>query len=377
MNVPSPRRAVRHARSAPAVLLLAAALAGCASSNKSASSSKPPASPQPEGSTAAAQGPSALELSELREQALAHLAQAGSSPDAEERYNAIESTIPVPTRLEAAVRRGLTDPDDRVRIVAIMAAGRVGLCRVADQVRPFLGDQSEMVRAAAIFALVRCGEPIDQLPLASLLQHPRPLFRAHAAYILGELGNPSALPLLREAAMDPMARADPAQARIYRLQLAEAMVKLGESGALHEIRAALYPAQPGELEAAAFAAQVLGQVKDRASAAQLRYLTEANDPRAGRMPAEIRLAAANALVRMGYGDGTFVAAEYLTNQLPSIRAQAALLLGETRRRGNLPTLKGMMVSDQDALVRVAAAAGILRITDGDPTDPDRRPGPAR
>jgi HEAT repeat protein len=360
---------------AAAALVWCAGTGGCASGGKarqaaSASDAKPAPSAE-SGSSGAAGAMSNLELSELRELALARLARAGESPDAEERYNAIEATIPVPTRLETAVRRGLADRDDRVRIVAIMAAGRSGLCRVNDLIRPCLQDKSEMVQAAAIFALCRCGEAIDQQPLASLLQHPRPLFRAHAAYILGELGNPSALALLRDAAHDPLARADPAQTRVYRLQLAEAMVKLGENNALHEIRAALYPSQPGELEAAAFAAQVLGQVKDRASAAQLRYLTEVVDPQAGRMPAEIRLAAATALVRMGYGD------DYTSNPTASIRAQSAILLGETRRRSNLPALREIMKSDSDVLVQVSAAAGILRITDGDPTDRSPRAAQAR
>ncbi len=377
--------AVRSSMIAIGAAALMLSAGGCANAGKGAQASKE-TDTKPARAAAATSGGSAggsagsmtnLELSELRESALARLALAGESDDAEERYNAIEATIPVPTRLEAAVRRGLADPDDRVRIVALMAAGRAGLCRVSDVTRPCLQDQSEMVQAAAIFALVKCGEAIDQQPLASLLQHPRPLFRAHAAYILGELGNPSALPLLRDAAHDPLTKADPAQARVYRLQLAEAMVKLGENNALHEVRAALYPSQPGELESAAFAAQVLGQVKDRASAAQLRYLTEVADPRAGRMPAEIRLAAATALVRMGYGDGTFVADDYKANPTAPIRAQSAILLGETRRRSNLPALREMMKNDADVLVQVAAASGILRITDGDPTDRSARAAQTR
>ncbi len=308
-------------------------------------------------------GADAISSSQLRERALTLLGEMAQSPQAEERYNAIEAMLPVTSRLETAVRRGLTDPDDRVRVVSAMAAGKARLSRVVEFLRPLTKDNSEMVQAAAIFALLRCGAPADQQPLAALLQHPRPLVRAHAAYIIGELGNPSALAMIREAARDPLTRADPAQTRVYRLQLAEAMIKLGDDRAVHEVRAALYPSRPEELEATALAAQILGQVKDQASTAQLMHLTTMSDPRAGRMPAEIRLAAATSLAKLGHTEGSFIADECRADRSPGVRAQSALLYGETGRRANLPVLQ-QLLEDPEPMVRIAAAAGVLKITDG-------------
>lgn len=305
----------------------------------------------------------AVSVSQAREQALAFLAKAAASTDAEERYNALEASLPVPSRLEPLLRRGLTDSDDRVRIVAAMVAGKAKVRGVMPQLRALSGDKSEMVQAAAVFALSRCGEEQSPQVLASLLQHPRPLFRAHAAYLLGELGNPSALPMVRDAAREGSGRNDPAQTRVYQLQLCEAMIKLGDNRALDEVRAALYPSRPDELEGTTLAVQIIGQVKDRPSMGQLVRLIDNVDPQSGRMPAEVRLAAAASLAKMGQPHGGYVADEFRSSEVSPIRAQAALLYGETGKRAYLGTLLEMMESDPDPLVRVAAAGGVLKITD--------------
>lgn len=350
------------ARSARHVLLwsfAAALLAGCSSPGGTRATKDSVAITTEAGTSA-----ENIFLSQVREQALSLLAQAGSSDDAEERYNSIEALLPVPSRLEPAVRRGLMDPDDRVRIVAAMAVGKARLTRLVPFVRALLDDKSEMVRAAAVFAVFKCGdENVSQQALGSLLQHPRPLFRAHAAWLLGEMGNPSALPMIRDAARDPMPRADQAQTRILRLQLCEAMIKLGDNRALDEVRAALFPSRPEELEATALAIQIMGNIKDKPSQGQLVQLIDKADPQAGKMPAEVRLAAATAMAKMGQPRGGYVADEYRTSTAAPVRAQAALLYGETRHRQYVAVLEPMM-ADPDSLVRVAAAAGILKITDG-------------
>lgn len=61
--------------------------------------------------------------------------------------------------------------------------------------------------------------------------------------------------------------------RLLQLQLAEAMVKLGEDDQIATIRAALYPSRPEDLEATALAVQIIGQVKDRGSIDELIYLS--------------------------------------------------------------------------------------------------------
>lgn len=303
-----------------------------------------------------------LSASELRERAIGVLVEAAGSADAEARAHAMEGMIPVPTRLEPFARRGLTDENVGVRTVACLAIAKSGIRGMNDALKPLLADRAASVRAAATLALHRAGVAVDPSILAAMLRDPEPSVRAQAAFVLGEMGNTTALPMLRSAARDPMTRANPTRVRLLYLQLAEAMVKLGDENAIHELRAALYPARPEDLESTALAAQILGQVQDRGSASQLFYLATRTDPRAGAMPAEIRLAAAGSLARMGVADAAVVAEEFKANPSPALRAQAALVFGESGRRGMLEPLR-VMLDDADPAVRRAAAAGVLKITD--------------
>ncbi len=348
-------------------LCLIAAAGGCASQTDTRAANTP-ARPNPAHAAGLAGDTpapaiSAVEVSQLREQALSLLSAASMSPAAERRANAIEALLPVPTRLEPVVRRGLADENLAVRAIAATAAGKARLKGSIEFVRPLLSDPAPMVRMGAIYALARCGEAVDQSPLAGYLRDQDLLVRAQASFILGEIANSTALPMLRDAARLSTPRADPTQARLMYLQMAEAMIKLGDDNAIHEIRAALYPARPEDLEATALAAQILGQVRDRGSTSQLINLVNTVDPQAGRMPAEIRLAGAASLASMGWGGARDIALEYVGAQSGPLRAQAALTLGATGRRENLAPLAGLL-GDPEGPVAIAAAASVLRITDG-------------
>ncbi|MGH7133342.1 MAG: HEAT repeat domain-containing protein, partial [Phycisphaerales bacterium] len=194
--------------------------------------------------------------------------------------------------------------------------------------------------------------------------------KAQAAYLLGEIGNKSAAPLLREALSKRVGRTDPNEDRLMRLQINEALVKLGDDAALDELRIAIYPSKSEDLEAAVLAAQILGVLKDRASQRKLIELVETTvrteSSRASQMPPEVRLAAAGALARMGQITGAVaVADEYRLNPAPAVRAQAAVVYGDTHNRPQLGRLAGM-IDDPDPAVRLAVAAAILKIIDGDP-----------
>jgi HEAT repeat protein len=218
------------------------------------------------------------------------------------------------------------------------------------------------VRAAAIFAIRRCRASVDPTPLAGMLQDASPRVRAQAAFVLGELGDAGAIPMLREAARDPMNKAPPSEVKVMQLQIAEARIKLGDDDALQELRAALYPARPEDMEATILAAQIIGQVQDRASMAPLIALTAMKDEAGNRMPAEAQLAAAGSLARLGATQGGFIARQYSADPDPIRRAQAAFVFGETGGRENLPILDGML-ADQEGTVRVSAAAAILKIAE--------------
>lgn len=302
-------------------------------------------------------------LSQLREQAVQLLVTAAGSTAPEERANACEALLQAPGRLESLLPGLLRDGNVGVRAVAAGAVARGKFVKWIEEVRPLLNDPSPMVRAMAVFAMARCGGDANPSPLARLLQSPEPRVMAQAAYVLGELGNASAMPMLREAAVRGNVRADQSELRLAHLQIAEALVKLGDTDALHELRAALYPSRPEDLEVAALAAQILGQVKDKGSMTQLMYLTAQLDPQKRKMPAEVRLAAAGALARLGNPNGSFIADEFVGSAQPPLRAQAAFVYGETGKADNLPRLAELMSSDPAALVRIAAANAILKIVD--------------
>jgi HEAT repeat protein len=302
-------------------------------------------------------------MDELRERAIGLLTAAATGKSAEPRANAIEALSAVPTRLEPFVRAALVDENLAVRTVGAMMVGRAKLTASAPFVVPLLRDESPMVRAAAMYALNRCGHPVDMTPLADLLQDSSPRVRAHAAFVLGEAGEASAIALLREAGKDPMPRAALPEVRLMQLQMAEARIKLGDDDALHEVRAALYPARSEDLEATALAAQIVGQVRDKASMEQLILLTAMKDDAGRLMPPEIRLAAAGSLARLGQPKGSFIAREYAASDHATQRAQSAYVFGETGQMGNLVPLATLM-DDRNELVRVAAAAAVLKITDG-------------
>lgn len=300
----------------------------------------------------------------LREKALTFLAASAASGPPEERVNAIEALQVSPARLYPVLDSALSDPVIAVRAVAAMTVGRAKLDAAAPKVRPLVNDAAPQVRASALYALHRCGEGTDLTPMAAMLYDKDLRVRSQTAFLLGDLGEPSALDLLRESARASTSRAAPAEVRVWELQLAEAQTKLGDEKAIQEIRAALFPAKPEDLEATALACQIVGQLRDRASVNRLIVLTAAQDDSKQFMPAEIRLGAAAALARMGQRQGSFIADQYRQSTKDALRAQSAFVYGETRQVENLPTLEAMM-GDSVGRVRVAAAAAIVKITDSE------------
>ncbi|HEB61188.1 MAG TPA: HEAT repeat domain-containing protein [Phycisphaeraceae bacterium] len=300
---------------------------------------------------------SIIEQSQLREDAINLLLEATRSPDAETRANAIEALQPVPARIEKVLRAGLHDENPGVRFVAAMTTGKLRMKQLTRTLRPLLRDENKSVRAAAIYALYNCGANVDISPLSALLMSPDPSTRSNVALVLGEMGNPSALPMLREAAGLPLTRSAPADAKRTRLQIAEAMAKLGDNDALEQIRAALHlPADQGELQA--FAASMLGRLGDERSVDSLILLTAR---RPEYLSAEVRLACAGSLAELGRPQGAFIADAFRDNPRPALRAQAAFVYGEIGDKKNLAILQQMM-QDPVSVVRIYAASSIVRIT---------------
>lgn len=314
--------------------------------------------------TSASKYRDAVAVSALRERALDALTVAATSGTPEIRVNALEALSATPRRVEPLVRAALADPVPAVRITAAVVIGNIRLDSSASFVEPLLNDSLLPVRASAAYALKRCGREVDMTPIAELLQDESPRWRAQAAYWLGKLGNRTALPMLEDAVKDQFPRASASETRLMELQIAQARVLLGDEEAIHSIRAALFPARPEDLEATALAAQLTGELKDRSATRELVMLTRMRDDAGNAMPPEVQLAAAGSLGTLNIEQAApdAVARGFVTNAKPTVRAQAAYVLGQCGKRENLDMLETLM-SDQAPVVQVTAAAAITKLSD--------------
>ncbi|MCA9290377.1 MAG: HEAT repeat domain-containing protein [Phycisphaerales bacterium] len=293
-----------------------------------------------------------------REAAVDILRQALDSPTAQLRANAIEALELAPGEAETAAARGLVDDNRGVRFVAAMTIGRLRLVDMVHLVEPLLDDSSDSVRASAIFALRQCGRAPNMAPLASMILSDDPEVRANAALVLGEMGMPSAVGMIRESLGRGLRLVSPARVRLVELQMAEALVLLGEVQEIEVIRAALF--SPGEQgEVTALACLMCGRLRDGRAVPNLERLAFSEESRG--QPTEVRLAAIQALAMIVASPvPPAVPSRELSNGMFQIRAQAALALGEIGDPTLLPVL-ARHLGDESGIVQVSAARAILQI----------------
>lgn len=302
-----------------------------------------------------------IRKSQLRENAIELLTkEATSSEWSAVRANAVEALSEAPSRLRPVMPAALEDDNLGVRSVALMAMGKLRMCELAAFAHDLLEDRSPFVRASAVYALHRCERDQSPEPLAAMLfGSDDPKLRAHAAFLLGEIGDRSAAPMLRQAAAArPPQRARDIEARLMQLQIAEALAKLGDSSQLHTIQAALFVSRPEELEATALAVQILGELRARVSENDIRNLIAYRDETNRPMPPEIRLSAALALAKLGRSEAVTIGRELAEHENGQVRALAAMVLGEAGLEEDLVKLERML-EDENGLVRVSAAGAIL------------------
>ncbi|MAT80515.1 MAG: hypothetical protein CMJ29_02580 [Phycisphaerae bacterium] len=346
-------------------LLLTTCFIGCSSEGKTAKwssrgesivpTTNDPASLSP---MATDRKPLSVQNTDLRLAAVEVLGQASNSEDALMRANAIEALQPTTEPLREAVLRGLVDPNEGVRFVAAMSIGRRNLCGVSHLLGPLLEDRSRSVRAAAIYALESCGEQVDINPLAGFIVSERAADRANAAMVLAELGNSTAIPVVRNGLGRGFESFDPARSRTIDLLMAESLVRLGDRRELEAIRAALF-APPEHSEMTALACQMLARLQDRTAVPNMHDLATGSGPR--KAGPELRLVAATALAEM---QPDLVPMDLVISQLaseqPGVRIQVANVLGGLGNPAYEPQL-AILLKDQDPHVQVAAAAAILKI----------------
>lgn len=308
---------------------------------------------------------SSVALPELVERAAATLMQASRSEDPTVRANAIEVAGLDPVRFESVIAAGLSDRNEGVQAVAAMTVGKKQIRSLAPRLRGLLSSPSAYVETAAVMGLLRCGEQVEDAKVSRIAQilwtTESPKLRSHAAFLLGEIGDKSALPMIKQAAGMRMPRASQSEMNLMLLQFSEAMVKLGDVEQIETIRAMLHPSRPEDLEASALAAQILGELGDRRPIDQLVFLSAYKQPNTGQMyPAEVRMQIASSLAKLGLDRGGFIADEYAASPDPILRVQAATVYGDTRRPEHLPKLV-KLAADPLEQVRVAAAYGVLKI----------------
>lgn len=313
------------------------------------------------GSVAAAPQPSWEDRAEarqiasaLRDEAIEVVLRSARSDSAALRTNALEAAQTLPQRARPLAQLGLEDDNPAVRFSALVTIGRLELDGLGATSRRMSQDPEEhpSVRAAALYAARRCGEDVDLTPMARLLASTDPGVRANAAMVLGMLGDASAITMIKELAHAPMPRASAVREALVRLQIAEALVRLGDESALDAIRAGAYSAHH---EVRVLAVQTLGKLGDRRMEVGYAQIARKENP------IELRLAAAEALVRVGSSIEMDVMREGAAWDKPAVRAQAAFTLGQVEHPEAVRLLRAMMQDDANAQVRLAAATAILEL----------------
>lgn len=293
------------------------------------------------------------------ELALDILVAASSSQEAIYRAHALEGLQPATAALESATFRLLADPNPGVRFAAAVTVGRNRFVQCAQVVEPLTLDPNLSVRAAALYALVRLGRVVDITPLAQLMMSEDADVRSNAFFVLGELRNPSAIPLVETAVGRPLIGADRTRARIVDLQAAEAMAKMGDYRQFDPIRAALF-APSDQSEIVALACQIVGEINDRGARGHLIGIWNGKEQL--QKPLEIRLIVGTALIRIGEPNVQPIlqlCETAIKDPSPSVRAQASATLGWVGGPRALALLS-QTLADPVPIVRLTAAAGYLR-----------------
>ena len=359
-----------------------------------------PAVAQPDEAGSAADKTRKQILRKAKDQAVKRIAVAARSDQPELRMNAIEAMQPLPNRARPLAELGLNDDNKAVRFAALVTVGKLELKSLGEAAKARIDAEEPSIRAAALYAAHQCGYQVDLSPLARLAASPDPTVRGNAVLVLGLMGEPSAKAMLESVGKAPMPKADGAREAVVRIQIGEALVRLGDDSALEPLRAAVYSRH---LEARVLAVTVLGKLGDRKIIGALQPLLE-------QPPIELQLAAAKALARLsqqGEMPGTIAVAqdvllkgagmnqkqvrqraERFLNQsnrqqvdarfkrllkdkalrrsvAANLRTQAAFGLAHLPRKKAARRLVKLMKNDRSPRVKLAAAAAIVEALAGD------------
>jgi HEAT repeat protein len=319
------------------VTMLACLLAGCGHPElrgKEMRAEEPPAPSKPI--------PMPLE-SALRDQAVDELQKAYHGTDPFLRANAVEGmqmTLGADARVE--ILSALDDPTSIVCFAACMACGELRLAEAGPKLQAIADGHDAHAEVAALYALHRLGNVRRSHRLEALARAADTGTRADVATVLGMLGEPSAMNILKVLGND-----DDFAVRAAAWQ---AMWCLGNKQGLTNLVSLTVSQHPDD--------QIIGLLgiaapKDRRVAGNLRGLLTSDY-------AEVSLAAARALGEIGMDDGYTVVMNYVNSPDARVRALAAFALGAIGRSDAQPKL-AILLRDNDPHVRLAAAVAILRL----------------
>jgi HEAT repeat protein len=304
--------------------------------------------------------PYAQRIEQLKPLAEQQILTSARSTDPFLRSNALEAAQPLSTRLTPLLQLALDDAHPAVRFAALAIIGRQRLVDLAPAAARLTNDPVDSVKAAALFAQQACGRKVDVSPLAAMIASPEPSLRANVALLLGLMGDKSAAAMVRELTRQPLRKSNAAQIAVVHIQVAEALVQLGDDTALDAVRAGAY-SQFDEVRV--LAVQMMGRIGDRRMERAMVEMLK--NP-----PLELQLAAAESLARLGHPDGLPMALKGAKSELATARVQAAITLGlfaDARASDAL----AILLKDPEEPVRLAAAAAVLT----KPTAENRRIGP--
>ncbi|MGN6505106.1 MAG: HEAT repeat domain-containing protein [Tepidisphaeraceae bacterium] len=317
-------------------LLFVVGLAGCSNQNSGAIPA-PKLPPQP---PAVRKMPIDPSLQAAAEQ---ELTRAFQSNDPVLRANSVEASQKT-LGIKAADRimLALNDPDGLVRFAGAMAAGAIKLQSAYSKLLAMTQDENPNVQVAVRYALHRLGDYRLSHDFERFATDADAHVRANTVLALGLLGEPSALNILRYMRGDP----DPA----VRLQVAEAMYRLGDEKAREKLVAGTISSYPDDQIVSLLA---LAGTHDRSIIRSLHaQLTSEYE--------EVTLAAARACGMVGSDDGMAVALKGTSSVDPRQRGMAALALGAIGRSDAQPQLSHLL-HDADPAVRLAAATALLQL----------------
>lgn len=284
----------------------------------------------------------------LQQRARTTLAAAFDSSNPVVRAQTLEASVRTnDPQLLARASAALKDKNSFIRFAGAMAVGDAKIRSLYREVFALRNDNDPNVQVAVRYAMHRLGDKRLSSELSSFTKHPSKGVRANTAMVLGRIGEPTAVRILRPMLNDP----EPA---VF-LTAAESLWRLGNEQGLEMLVSGTVSKYPDDQMLCVIA---LAQPKDSRVKENLIGKLVLDQDGDGYL--EVQLAAARALGMIGSDAGFGIARGAAMRPDPRHRTLAALALGEIGRPDCQATLAYLMNAPEEE-VKVAAATGVLEL----------------